>query len=104
MAAAQPHCLIILGQQATEQALSGAGPAASTNFNLPHCFLICSTATQAAWLAQVDNHIPDMTVRETFDFAARVQGSGSKAGAASGAHGCPDSMDQHGCPLAAAEG
>ena len=29
---------------------------------------------------QVDLHIAELTVRETFDFAARVQGTGLKAG------------------------
>lgn len=29
---------------------------------------------------QVDLHVPELTVRETFDFAARVQGTGLKAG------------------------
>lgn len=32
------------------------------------------------WMRQVDLHIPELTVRETFDFAARVQGTGLKAG------------------------
>ena len=36
----------------------------------------------AAYVDQSDLSIPDMTVRETFDFSARCQGSGStKAGA-----------------------
>lgn len=30
--------------------------------------------------AQVDLHIPELTVQETFSFAARVQGTGLKAG------------------------
>lgn len=30
--------------------------------------------------AQVDNHIAELTVRETLDFAARVLGVGHKAG------------------------
>ncbi|BDA47821.1 probable pleiotropic drug resistance protein 1 [Coccomyxa sp. Obi] len=33
----------------------------------------------AAYVDQVDLHIPELTVRETFDFAARVQGTGLKA-------------------------
>ena len=28
----------------------------------------------AAYIDQVDNHYPELTVRETFDFAARTQG------------------------------
>ena len=31
-------------------------------------------------LLQVDNHIAELTVRETLDFAARCQGVGHKAG------------------------
>lgn len=34
----------------------------------------------SVWTRQVDLHIPELTVRETFDFAARVQGTGLKAG------------------------
>lgn len=30
---------------------------------------------------QVDSHLPELTVRETLDFASRVQGPGSKRGA-----------------------
>eukprot|EP00891_Asterochloris_glomerata_P009650 jgi/Astpho2/9650/Aster-03918 len=30
----------------------------------------------AAYIDQVDNHYPELTVRETFDFAARTQGAG----------------------------
>ncbi|EIE18194.1 putative pleiotropic drug resistance protein 3 [Coccomyxa subellipsoidea C-169] len=33
----------------------------------------------AAYVDQVDLHVPELTVRETFDFAARVQGTGLKA-------------------------
>ena len=34
----------------------------------------------AAYIEQVDLHLPELTVRETMDFAARVQGVGHKAG------------------------
>ncbi|PON69592.1 ABC transporter-like [Parasponia andersonii] len=33
----------------------------------------------AAYISQFDQHIPDMTVRETLDFSARCQGVGSRA-------------------------
>ncbi len=35
----------------------------------------------AAYVDQTDNHTAQLTVRETFDFATRVQGVGSKASA-----------------------
>ncbi len=35
----------------------------------------------ASLVLQVDNHIAELTVRETLDFAARVLGVGHKAGA-----------------------
>ncbi len=35
---------------------------------------------------QVDNHVAELTVRETLDFAARVLGVGHKEGA--GLHAC----------------
>ena len=34
----------------------------------------------AAYIEQTDLHLPELTVRETMDFAARVQGTGHKAG------------------------
>ncbi|GAQ78767.1 pleiotropic drug resistance protein [Klebsormidium nitens] len=34
----------------------------------------------AAYISQVDTHTPEMTVRETFDFAARMQGPGYRSG------------------------
>jgi len=34
----------------------------------------------AAYVSQYDLHIPEMTVRETVDFSARCQGTGSQAG------------------------
>ena len=34
----------------------------------------------AAYVNQTDTHLPELTVRETFDFAARSQGTGHKAG------------------------
>lgn len=34
----------------------------------------------AAYISQYDLHISEMTVRETLDFAARCQGTGSRAG------------------------
>lgn len=35
----------------------------------------------AVYVEQEDQHLPELTVRETFDFAARCQGVGGKAGA-----------------------
>ena len=34
----------------------------------------------SAYISQYDLHIPEITVRETVDFAARCQGVGSRAG------------------------
>ncbi len=34
----------------------------------------------AAYITQTDTHLPELTVRETFDFAVRAQGTGHKAG------------------------
>ena len=34
----------------------------------------------SAYVSQYDLHIPEMTVRETIDFSARCQGTGSRAG------------------------
>ncbi len=34
----------------------------------------------AVYVEQEDQHLPELTVRETFDFAARCQGAGTKAG------------------------
>ncbi len=34
----------------------------------------------AVYVEQEDQHLPELTVRETFDFAARCQGPGTKAG------------------------
>ena len=34
----------------------------------------------AAYIDQTGTHLPELTVRETFDFAARSQGTGHKAG------------------------
>lgn len=34
----------------------------------------------SAYISQYDLHTPEMTVRETLDFSARCQGSGSRAG------------------------
>lgn len=34
----------------------------------------------SAYISQVDNHIGELTVRETLDFAAQVQGTGYKYG------------------------
>jgi ABC-type multidrug transport system ATPase subunit len=36
----------------------------------------------SAYISQYDLNIPEMTVRETIDFAARCQGVGSRAGKA----------------------
>ena len=42
------------------------------------------------WYVQVDNHIAELTVRETLDFAARVLGVGHKSGAYFGAFPGPE--------------
>ncbi len=34
----------------------------------------------SAYISQFDNHIGELTVRETFDFAARCQGAGYRPG------------------------
>ena len=34
----------------------------------------------AAYITQTDTHLPELTVRETFDFAVRAQGTGHKTG------------------------
>lgn len=34
----------------------------------------------SAYIEQTDLHLPELTVRETMNFAARVQGTGRKAG------------------------
>lgn len=36
----------------------------------------------AVYVEQEDQHMPELTVRETFNFSARCQGAGSNAGAA----------------------
>ena len=36
----------------------------------------CVVGRTSAYVDQVDNHIAELTVRETLDFAARVQGAG----------------------------
>ena len=41
-----------------------------------------SAVRTASYIPQTDVHIGELTVRETFDFAARCQGSGFKPGAA----------------------
>ena len=35
----------------------------------------------AVYVEQEDQHMPELTVRETFNFSARCQGAGSNAGA-----------------------
>lgn len=43
----------------------------------------------ASYIDQTDTHLAELTVRETFDFAARCQGTGHKAGQASqGVNAC----------------
>ncbi len=44
------------------------------------CLWLVSVLIMGAWSLQVDNHIAELTVRETLDFAARVLGVGHKAG------------------------
>lgn len=34
----------------------------------------------SAYISQYDQHIPEMTVRETLEFSARCQGIGNRAG------------------------
>ena len=46
----------------------------------------------AVYVEQEDQHLPELTVRETFDFAARCQGVGGKAGMSSG-----NRMSQQAC-------
>lgn len=46
----------------------------------------------AAYIEQVDLHLPELTVRETMNFAARVQGVGHKAGQNSMLAGLPCHM------------
>ena len=48
-------------------------------------------AHTAAYVDQNDLHQPELTVRETFDFAARCQGIGNKAGV----HHMPIASMQH---------
>ena len=43
----------------------------------------------AAYIEQTDLHLPELTVRETMDFAARVQGTGYKAGRSPVIESCP---------------
>ena len=56
---------------------------------------------------QVDNHIAELTVRETLDFAARVLGVGHKEGAQLGRPLChlppcvPESPHEARCPVTA---
>ena len=53
---------------------------------LPCCRISCADTVEkccACRLCQVDNHIAELTVRETLDFAARVQGAGFGAHALS---------------------
>jgi hypothetical protein len=38
----------------------------------------------ASYISQTDTHIGELTVRETFDFAARVQGVGAREGTCPG--------------------
>lgn len=63
----------------------------------------CCSVKSMVWLpAQVDLHIPELTVRETFDFAARVQGSGIKAGKSSQPNLLPPCGTCMHCPSKAA--
>lgn len=51
--------------------------------NSKYSLMACINEQKALmWIcfAQVDNHIAELTVRETLDFAARVLGVGHKAG------------------------
>ncbi len=45
----------------------------------------------AVYVEQEDQHLPELTVRETFDFAARCQGVGGKAGKFLAMLSCPRS-------------
>lgn len=47
-------------------------------------------AHTAAYVDQNDLHQPELTVRETFDFAARCQGTGNKTGMFSSVSFCGD--------------
>lgn len=44
-----------------------------------HSFKEFYVPRTAAYIDQTDNHTAQLTVRETFDFATRVQGVGHKA-------------------------
>lgn len=46
-----------------------------------HAFNEFFVPRTAAYVDQTDNHTAQLTVRETFDFATRVQGVGAKASA-----------------------
>lgn len=51
----------------------------------------------AAYVPQTDSHMAQLTVRETFDFGARVQGTGTQSGTTlSGLHNLQDALE--GCP------
>ena len=54
----------------------------------------------AAYVDQNDLHQPELTVRETFDFAARCQGVGTKAGEASLSSSAHCSVKHRVCVLA----
>ena len=60
------------------------GPCTSLEACSGHVFhtdIFISLSIYCGALPQVDNHIAELTVRETLDFAARVLGVGHKAGA-----------------------
>lgn len=44
----------------------------------------------SAYIEETDLHLPELTVRETMNFAARVQGTGHKAGQ------CPKPLNARG--------
>ena len=52
----------------------------------------------AAYVDQNDLHQPELTVRETFNFAARCQGTGHKAGRQVAVHS-PQCVSRYGCGL-----
>jgi hypothetical protein len=50
---------------------------ATARMVLTDCLCVCvCVCVRARALLQMDNHIAELTVRETLDFAAGVQGSG----------------------------
>jgi ABC-type multidrug transport system ATPase subunit len=56
---------------------SGVTSTGSITYN-GHTFDEFIAQRTASYVSQTDTHIGELTVRETFDFAARIQGSGAR--------------------------